>query len=126
MISDQNILGYKKDNELLVYNKLGLIPGPNENEKDFFKRADYCLKLKTDLDPEFGKLNLPVSHILLQHVVPLTQKLFDIAQKRFAAGKVGRPVRLPTWLAARARVNERVNENVNRNARTGALGSNGF
>lgn len=37
------------DQELLNYNQVGLIPGPQETEEKFYKRATYCLHLKNHI-----------------------------------------------------------------------------
>lgn len=37
------------DQNFLNFNKVGLIPGPEEKEEDFILRAHYCLNLKTDI-----------------------------------------------------------------------------
>ena len=34
-----------KNEQLTKYNDQALIPGPNETEKDFVQRAEYCLHL---------------------------------------------------------------------------------
>lgn len=41
--------------QLLKFNRLGIIPGPEETHETFAKRADYCLKLKEQLGHEFTK-----------------------------------------------------------------------
>jgi len=40
------------DKALLNFNKIGLIPGPNETPDFFAKRAEYCLHLKDNLSDE--------------------------------------------------------------------------
>ncbi len=44
------------DNELLTLNKRGIIPGPNETESDFLKRANYCLTLKDNFAKEVKEI----------------------------------------------------------------------
>lgn len=44
MISDAN---------LQIYNQLGFIPGPTENETDYLKRVNYCLNLHQNLSTLF-------------------------------------------------------------------------
>lgn len=41
-----------QDDELLKWDGLGLIPGPDEKEEDFQRRVEYCLKAKEHLFPE--------------------------------------------------------------------------
>ncbi len=38
--------------EMLQYNRLGLIPGPHESVEDFIKRASYCLNLRLQINQE--------------------------------------------------------------------------
>jgi hypothetical protein len=66
------------DDELLKYNQMGLIPGPDEPEEDFVKRVHYCLGLKTELSAKFGKIDNQVSRDLILQVAPKTRELFDI------------------------------------------------
>jgi len=56
---------------LLSLNHLGLIPGPDESEEDFMRRADYCLQLDRNL-PEL----IPGKPIKLSELD--TQKSFAI------------------------------------------------
>lgn len=44
------------DQELLDFNKLGLIPGPNEQDEEFISRANYCLTLKEHLSKEMESM----------------------------------------------------------------------
>lgn len=66
------------DEELISLNKLGMIPGPDESHADFKRRAEYCLDLKKD-SVQFGRTDNQVSQKLMQNVVPITRRLFDIA-----------------------------------------------
>lgn len=38
------------DEEILSFNQLGLIPGPEENLNNFLHRADYCINLRNTFD----------------------------------------------------------------------------
>lgn len=49
------------EEQLLYYNNLGIIPGPDESPIDFIKRGEYCLSLKNHLSEEL-KTNLGTSH----------------------------------------------------------------
>lgn len=40
------------DEKLLEYNRIGLIPGPNETLESFSQRVEYCLKLKENLSSD--------------------------------------------------------------------------
>lgn len=73
------------DDELLEYNRLGLIPGPNEEEKDFLQRVDFCLDLKEKLAAQ-GSLDVPaemevISPELANQLSAITQPLFDISPR---------------------------------------------
>lgn len=69
------------EKELLEYNRLGFIPGPEESTVDFLRRVHYCLFLKeqlasqTDLEMPFES-NSPE---ILEEVFPITKKWYDIA-----------------------------------------------
>jgi hypothetical protein len=72
------------DEDLLHYNKLGLIPGPSENEVDFLKRVDHCLHLKENMASHLGQqfaieIDNPVSEELIHNATPVMCELFDIA-----------------------------------------------
>ncbi len=43
------------DPRILEYHSKGIIPGPEETEEEYLKRADYCLSLKERLQMELGK-----------------------------------------------------------------------
>lgn len=43
------------EKDLFNLNRQGIVPGPNESEEDFLKRADYCLGLRSHLEKELGK-----------------------------------------------------------------------
>jgi hypothetical protein len=43
------------DEQLLAYNQQGLIPGPQETEEEFIRRAEYCLNLKNTLAESSGE-----------------------------------------------------------------------
>jgi hypothetical protein len=71
------------DDELLRYNELGLIPGPEEHADDFEKRARYCLGLRVSFDSKLSD-NAPftqenrASDALLQEAFHITQPLYGI------------------------------------------------
>jgi hypothetical protein len=71
------------DQELLLLNQRGLIPGPSESENDFEKRAEYCLNLKNNFKELLGneipeEVDLQLSLPLVEEAAPTTKKLFDI------------------------------------------------
>lgn len=76
------------ESDLLAFNLQGLIPGPDENEHDFIKRAQHCLSLHQQL-LEKCDANLPfditqkASDSIIQEVLPITKELFGI---------------MPTWV----------------------------
>lgn len=70
------------NSELMTYNKMGLIPGPDETEEDFLKRVQYCLNLKENL-ASHKDLELPeeidlLSKELSNEFTKITLPLFDI------------------------------------------------
>lgn len=72
------------DQKLIEYDKLGLIPGPTEDEFTFLRRAEYCLELKETLAKETnGHLPLPqteqVTAPLLDEGLSLSERLYGIA-----------------------------------------------
>lgn len=76
------------DDELVYYNKQGIIPGPEENETDFVKRAQHCLTLKEQMTDKLGdelalEMDNLVSSELIQQTAPITRQLFDV---------------VPTWI----------------------------
>ena len=42
------------ESQLIEYNKLGLVPGPQESETEFLNRVLYCLSLQKTLSKELG------------------------------------------------------------------------
>lgn len=71
------------DDDLLRYNRMGLIPGPTEDEAEFLKRVDHCLHLKKHMEAQLGEeismeIENEVSQELLQHAAPMMRELFDI------------------------------------------------
>lgn len=72
------------DDELLKYNHLGLIPGPEENSEDFFKRAQYCFALRNSFQTKlldnapFSEENR-ASDEILKAPFEKTKYLYDIA-----------------------------------------------
>lgn len=70
------------DAELLSLNQQGLIPGPNETESEFIKRANYCLNLKNILASELGlpqPVDSEIAKKLIQDASPITKQLFNIS-----------------------------------------------
>lgn len=72
------------DDALLDYNRQGLIPGPDESEEDFLKRAGYCLNLKyqisNDLKPELPLAAQDLGDpAIIRPAFVKTLALFDIA-----------------------------------------------
>lgn len=66
------------DEELLVINREGLIPGPDENADAFYQRVHYCRNLRREIGSQLDvKGELGGSDLLLE-AAPITQKLFDI------------------------------------------------
>lgn len=73
----------KTSNTFKEWNQQGLFPGPDETEKEFIDRANFCLELDQNLSQQVGA-DLPfnikdrASKNILQMSSPLTQKLFGI------------------------------------------------
>lgn len=71
------------DEEILRYNSLGIIPGPEESRDDFIKRAHYCLDLKHSFETKLSE-GAPFSfqnrgsEDVLRKAFPLTEPLYDI------------------------------------------------
>lgn len=65
--------------DLVECNRLGLIPGPNEDVVSFNERVKFCLSLKTDL---LAEVTLPGSEMadsqILEPAYHLTKTLYDI------------------------------------------------
>jgi L-ascorbate metabolism protein UlaG (beta-lactamase superfamily) len=77
-------MNLKNINYGLDLNKKGLIPGPNENEEAFFKRADYCLDLHNNITtlisseiPEISD-DISKTHEIVKEGSALTKSLYDI------------------------------------------------
>ena len=70
--------------QYLIWNQQGLIPGPGESEKDFCRRAEYCLQLVREIDPEFEqhfpfpKEDQALGQVVMEDSSALTKKLYDI------------------------------------------------
>lgn len=70
---------------ILELNRQGLIPGPNESEEEFLKRAEYCFGLKENLEGEM-RINIPFANesggegvpSVLGEALSLTKSLYDI------------------------------------------------
>lgn len=73
------------DQELITYNSLGFIPGPDETEDDFRKRLDYCLHLKENLasqsDVEIPAEMQVISNELANDLAAVTTPLFGMAPR---------------------------------------------
>ncbi|NGX41840.1 MAG: hypothetical protein K940chlam7_00114 [Chlamydiae bacterium] len=66
--------------KLLDWNQAGLVPGPEESEEDYRKRAEYCLQLKTKLEDELAPFGseAPANNNTLKGAFQKTEQLFDI------------------------------------------------
>lgn len=76
------------NDDLIKYNKLGIIPGPTETEPAFLSRAAYCQQLQSQCTNDKGSPfptceETDTANSLLQEAFSLTKPLYDIA---------------PTWL----------------------------
>lgn len=71
------------DENLLRYNQEGIIPGPNESEKDFLMRADYCTHIEEHLHQQthfdFSEAKKVSASSDLDEVHRSTRSLFDIS-----------------------------------------------
>lgn len=71
-------------NQYFIWNEQGLIPGPGESEGDFRRRAEYCLQLIKELDPEFEhhfpfpKADQTIGKAVVEEACVLTQKSYGI------------------------------------------------
>jgi len=71
------------DEEMLNFNRLGIIPGPQESPEDFANRAEYCLNLQNTFDAKLVE-NAPfsnqnrISKEILDESFQITEKLYDI------------------------------------------------
>lgn len=71
------------DEQLLDFNRQGLIPGPEESEIDFLKRCNYCLNLKATIHSQLSQ-DIPFLHEdhastdFLKDAFPKTKELYDI------------------------------------------------
>lgn len=69
------------DEQLSFYNQQGLIPGPEEEEEEFIRRANYCLTLKAhlpDLFETFTVKDLNLGNASLHQAFPLTKQLYGL------------------------------------------------
>lgn len=64
---------------LLKLNAQGIIPGPNETEEEFLKRADYCLNLNQKIPELMGDEPPFQSDSFFQAPIKITSSLFHIA-----------------------------------------------
>lgn len=66
--------------EILIYNKQGLFPGPNESDEDFMKRVSYCLNLRKNLSIALKEQETEEkSKEILAEAYPITLPLYGIA-----------------------------------------------
>jgi hypothetical protein len=69
--------------QMKEFNTQGLIPGPNENEADFLKRAHYCTNLTNELTAQldtgfpFSDTQFAAKDVLAESF-PITESLFDV------------------------------------------------
>lgn len=71
------------DEQLIAYNRQGLIPGPDETEEEFLRRAQYCLNIGEELassELPFDKSDQASPH-LFEEAFATTSSLFDISPK---------------------------------------------
>lgn len=72
------------DQELIVFNEQGLIPGPDESVEDFIHRAHYCVNLRQELAGHFDSI-IPLEKTclapldLLQEALHVTKEKFGIS-----------------------------------------------
>lgn len=66
---------------LIALNRQGIIPGPQESEEDFLKRADYCLNLTQQIPELMGNEKPFQSENYIQEPVAIADKLFGINPK---------------------------------------------
>lgn len=74
------ILNLMDKENLQHFHKLGLIPGPSEDEKTFEDRAQFCLHLKTMIDDALlPKDRIDAPDAILQEGIVDVKKVFDVA-----------------------------------------------
>lgn len=71
------------DEQLLDFNRQGLIPGPEESEADFLKRCHYCLQLKANMGSQLSQeipflQTDPLSEEILKEAFPKTKQFYAI------------------------------------------------
>jgi len=65
--------------ELLNFNRQGLVPGPSEQEEDFLTRCRYCLSLKANIKEQIPYLpDESSSEAILNEAFAKTKSLYDI------------------------------------------------
>ncbi len=68
--------------KLFKFNKLGIVPGPDETDEMFQKRADYCLNLKRSISSELkDKVPFSLDEMepnFLGEALEKSQKLYDL------------------------------------------------
>ena len=65
------------DKQLLEYNALGLIPGPDETKDQFLKRVSYCLTLKDNL-PFTQSHPTPIIGDIKDHSLEKSKQYYDV------------------------------------------------
>lgn len=76
------------DEQLLAFNSKGLIPGPEESEEPFLKRAHYCLALKKEMTKRLGDEVPFVTDENSEYTVP--KRALDLAETLYAIS--------PSWI----------------------------
>lgn len=71
------------ETDLLKWNRMGLVPGPEETEEMYLKRVEYCLQLKSDIAEQMGLKNVlestsELSEKLIHDVSSETKFLYDV------------------------------------------------
>ena len=72
------------EEQLLEWNRRGLVPGPEESDEEYLERAESCLNLKSQLAKDLGEVvpftkSPPASEDYLKTALQRTQHLFDMA-----------------------------------------------
>jgi hypothetical protein len=71
------------DDNVLKFNQLGIIPGPQENYEDFISRAHYCLKLRHEFKSKLERYvpfanEKQVSNEVMDKALLITESLYGI------------------------------------------------
>ncbi|MFA6916317.1 MAG: hypothetical protein WC222_07955 [Parachlamydiales bacterium] len=78
------------NDKLLEYNSLGLFPGPEEEEADYYKRVDYCLHLRTILSKDHGSIIPP--EVMEAEDQPLTEEAWQVTRPLFGIAPLWTPL----------------------------------